>query len=66
VASQNTVFKASDAEICTPVTKLITNDRINFVVPQIEPTLLFPIGPSQLATQFQLKAFPIAESVLVF
>ncbi len=28
MASQNTVFKASDAEICTPVTKLITNDRI--------------------------------------
>jgi mRNA-degrading endonuclease toxin of MazEF toxin-antitoxin module len=29
VASQNTVFKASDAEICVPVTKLITNDRIS-------------------------------------
>jgi cysteine synthase A len=28
VASQNTVFKAADAEICGPVTKLITNDRI--------------------------------------
>ena len=30
MASQNTVFKASDAEICTPVTKLITNDRMTF------------------------------------
>jgi hypothetical protein len=32
VASQNTVFKASDAEICTPVTKLITNDRIKHAI----------------------------------
>ncbi len=29
MASQNTVFKASDDEICTPVTKLITNDRMS-------------------------------------
>jgi MFS family permease len=29
VASQNTVFKASDVEICVPVTKIITNDRIS-------------------------------------
>jgi hypothetical protein len=29
VASQNTVFKASDAEISVPVTKLITNDRMS-------------------------------------
>jgi hypothetical protein len=35
VAIQNTVFKASDAEICVPVTKLITNDRM-----RIEPVEL--------------------------
>ncbi len=28
VASQNTVFKASGDEICAPVTKLLTNDRM--------------------------------------
>jgi hypothetical protein len=28
VTSQNTVFKPSDVEICGPVTKLLTNDRI--------------------------------------
>jgi hypothetical protein len=28
VASQNAVFKASDAKISVPVTKIITNDRI--------------------------------------
>ncbi len=28
MADQNTVFKASDAEICVPVTKLLTNDRM--------------------------------------
>jgi hypothetical protein len=28
VAVQNTVFKASDVEICGQVTKLITNDRM--------------------------------------
>jgi MFS family permease len=31
VTSQNTVFKASDVEICGPVTKPITNDRMSRV-----------------------------------